>query len=402
MTYIKQPDLGYRSQQSVDGRLRTSTQVSTGDYKQFLNWAPGQFNTVPIGGATNVYEDGLVGGSKMSVTANLDKLMRQSYQWHNYFAGKPLKIELTASAFHLETDVIKRMGYFSTNMVSPYGSNIDGLCFENDGTEWYACIYRNGTVVYKQPKSSWTNQNLIANWTPENFGFYVIEFLYLGGAWARFSIMTEHGLIEVAHYSHINIDPSTFIKSPNQPIRCEIESTGGAGHFNHICSDVAVEGIAKLQGALRTYNTGTTGGLSGMSQDVRYCLMGGRIAQASRNIIVDIKDLSILSQSNDDMLIELIFGGTTVGAPTWGAIPNTNMEAFLGSSLGAVANAVHSGGVSVWSSTIRADRSIDAAFETARKIGHYIDGSPEEAYVCLTPTSSGGSAIGSVNWLEFI
>ena len=48
--------LGYRNQKSADGRLRISSQLSLGDYKQYLNNAGGQYNTELIGNGGATYE----------------------------------------------------------------------------------------------------------------------------------------------------------------------------------------------------------------------------------------------------------------------------------------------------------------------------------------------------------
>jgi hypothetical protein len=401
MSYLNKVDLGYLNQKSVDGRLRISNQISLGDYKQWLNNASGQFNTELIGGGTASYEaSGLTGGTVLSVSANNNAVIRQSYQWHNYFAGKPIKIELTASAFQTQSNVIKRMGYYSSNMVSPFNSTLDGLFFENDGTVERCKIMRAGTEIFNVPRSQWMNQEYLSSFNPANFNFYVIEFLYLGGAIVTFSILTEYGLIPVAQYQHINVDPSAFVKSPNQPVRYEVRSTGGAGTFNQICADVAVEGTLSTIGATRTYNMGATP-LSAMGANTRYALLGLRLLQASRSLTVQPKNISVRSTSNDDLLVELFVGGTLVGTPTWTAVPFTNMEAFSGASL-AVANAVHSGGVKVSSFYLENGTSANQLLETARRLGSYINGAMEQYYVCVTPASAGGAALASIDWLEFI
>jgi len=402
MAYLAQTDLGYKNQKASDGRLRIASQISLGDYKQYLNDAGGQFNTETIGTGSYTYEGALTGGTTLQVSTTSDVVIRQTYQWHNYFAGKPQKIELTASKFDTEANVTKRFGYFSSTTSTPFDNSKDGFYFENDGTEIKCVVSRAGTIVYSLSQSNWLNQSAhSATYDPADFNFYVIEFLYLGGAIVRFSLQTPSGLVKIAEYTHINVDVNTFVKSPNQPIRYEIRSTGGSGTFNHICSDVATEGLGEETGALRTYNTNTTG-LTSMLANTRYALLGIRQATASRNIIFASRIISLVSASNDDLLIEIIFGGTTVGTPTWTAIPFTNAEGFKGSSLGAVANAIHSGGVSVYSGYVGNNEGSNELVMTTRRLGSYINGATEELYLCVTPVSVAATAYGAINWLEFI
>jgi hypothetical protein len=401
MTFIKEhvADLGYLAQKSADGRLRTSSQISQGDYKQINDLAGGSWNTELIGGGTATYEGDAVGGTELAVTAvSGDAVIRQTYQWHNYFAGKPLKVELTASAFQPQSTVTKRMGYFSSSTASPFSASLDGFFFESDGTTLRCKIYRNGTEIFNLPQASWLNQDKLGSFDSSAFNFYVIDFLYLGGAVANFWILTEFGLTKVATYQHINVDQNTFIKSPNQPLRYEISTTGSAGNFNHICCDVAVEGLLSRVGAERTYNTGFTETAT-LTADNRYAILG--IRQAFRNQIIDIRRLSVLSGTADDLLVELYYGGVTVGSPTWGAIPFTYMEGFLGTSLGAVANAVHSGGVRIFGQYVRGAESLATVVDNARRLGSYIDGNLEEAYLCVTPLTANATVVGGIEWVEF-
>jgi hypothetical protein len=395
MTLIKQANLNFRNQLSPDGRLRISNQILQGDYKQHNDIAGGSFNTETIGTGAFAYENSAIGATELAVTTNLDAVIRQTYQWHNYFAGKPTKIELTASAFDAEANVIKRMGYFSSNTTTPFDSNKDGFYFENDGTTIRCKILRNGTEIFNQQQSSWDNQSELTNFDPADFNFYVIEFLYLGGAIANFKVLTEFGLTTVATYQHINVDANTFIKSPNQPVRYEIRSTGGAGTFNHICSDVVSEGFNQETGILKTHNNGSAlVAVNTIGQ--RYALLGVRQALTRRNVVIDLQNIDVIAGSSDNLLWELIFGGTTTPAASFGALPFSNME------VDANAGGTHSGGVVVASGYIFGNSKVTFSLNTARRLGSYINGTLEEAFVCVTPLTSNANAAAAINWREFI
>jgi hypothetical protein len=402
MTFIRQTvsDLNYLNQKSADGRLRISNQISVGDYKQHLDNAGGLFNTEEIAGGLATYEGSVTGGTTLTTTASAgDAAIRQSYQWHPYFAGKPLKIELTASRFDVEANVTKRMGYYSSSTVSPYTATLDGMYFENDGTTIRCKVTRAGTDVFDLAQSSWLNQDKTGSYDPTDFNFYVIDFLYLGGAVVNFWILTEYGLTLIATYQHINVDVNTFVKSPNQPVRYEIVSQGAAGTFNHICSDVAVEGAIARVGAERTFNTDSTATPT-LTTGTRYAVLG--IRQADRRVPIDIRALSILSGTADDLLVELYYGGTTVGTPTWSPIAFTNMTGFAGHTLGAAANLVHSGGVRIYSEYMRGEESLSPSLDNARRLGSFIDGNYEEAYLCVTGLTANATAVGAINWVEFL
>ena len=252
--------------------------------------------------------------------------------------------------------------------------------------------------------ANWLNQNELTSYDAADFNFYVIDFLYLGGAIANFWVLTENGLTLIASYQHINVDQNTFIKSPNQPVRYEMRQTAaGTGLFNQICADVATEGQDSLIGISSSYNTDGNA-LSGLGTNNRYAVLGVRQALASRNISLKFQNLSILSITNDSLLVEVYFGGTTVGAATWAGSPFSNTETFTSATdiAGNNTNRIHSGGVLIASAYITGQSSIDSEIESIRRLGSYIDGTLEEFYLCVTPLSSNAGAYGSVNWIEFI
>lgn len=401
MTFIKESIavLNYRGQLSPDGRQRISSQILAGDYKQHNDAAEGNFNTETINGGAFVYENSAVGGTELQVTTTNDAVIRQTYQWHNYFAGKPLKAEFTASYFQPQTDVIKRMGYFSSNTTTPFDSNKDGMYFESSGGTVHCKVLRNGTEVFSQAQGSWLNQNELGSYDPADFNFYVIDFLYLGGAVVNFWVLTEFGLTKIASYQHINVDQNTFVKSPNQPIRYEIRSTGGAGVFNHICSDVVVEGFDNNVGLVRSFNNGTTT-VDVASTGVRYALLGVRQGANNRNTVLDFIDVDVLSTTPDNLLVELIYGGSTATPAIWN--PLSSVDVFDGNDLAAPADRVHTGGDIIMSAYVVGDGTLSKTVNSVRRIGSLIDGTREEAYVCITSLGANADVVVALNWTEFI
>lgn len=401
MTFIRKADFNYRNQLSVDGRTRISPQILIGDYKQHNDIAGGSYNTELIGTGAFVYENSGVGATELQVTTTSDAVVRQSYQWHNYFAGKPTKSELTASYFQPQTDVIKRMGYFSATTTTPFDANKDGMYFESSGGTIFCKVLRNGTEVFSLAQSSWLNQSELSAYDPTDFNFYMIEFLYLGGAIVNFWIETEFGLTKVASYQHINVDQNTFVKSPTQPIRYEIRSTGGAGVFNQICANVVVEGFDATIGIVNSHNNGSDT-VSIPVAGTRYAMLGIRQAATSRNIVIDIRSVSILANSSDNLLVELYFGGTTATAPTFNPLAFSNIEGFDANTLATAPERIHSGGVKIASLYAAGGGTQDVQADASRRLGSYINGAVEEAYICATPLTTNANGSAAINWTEFI
>lgn len=404
MTWIREVELGTPIQQTADQRVRYSSQVSIGDYKQHTDPAQGYFDRAVIGAGTWDYQQTGTGATRMIVTSGTDAVIAQSYQWHNYYAGKPIKVELTASEFHAETEVSKSIGYYSSTVTTPFETDFDGFMFHNDGTELSCRIYRDGVLMFDKKFGDWDNQELLTNFDPEKFNLYMIDFLYLGGAACRFWVMTEYGLVKVAEYQHIGVDAGTFVKSPNQPIRYEIRSSGGNGGLNHICADVAVEGITSPVGFPFGFNMGATT-MSSLNTATRYALLGVRHLTNGanyRNFVQELRSVSVVGQTADDLLIEIFIGGTLAGTPTWTPIPFTHMEGFAGQLIGGIASSVHSGGVRIHSGYLRGNDSSEVFVQTARRIGSFIDGTSEIMYLCVTPLTNNATVAGGINMYELV
>lgn len=400
MTYIKTFNL---QEANPAGRVRTANQRSQIAYLQSRGKDP-RFDEVISGvGASSTYEGNGIGGVNMVVTNNGEYVIREGKEKNYYYPGSPSKIEMTASNFHLQSGVVKRFGYFSSSIVAPYATVYDGFVLESDDNYHYVKIYRQGTEVYSRRSDAWLNQSKVANWNPQGFGFYVIEFIYLGGAIAVFKILIDGELVPVAEYTHEGVDVSTFVKSPNQPIRYEIRSTGGAGEFNHICGDVASEGTGDQIVDSKSTHIGSEP-ITSLSQDQRYALVGIRLKQADRLQVVDIYNFSILAANADDILIELVIGGTVAG-PVWTDKANSFMQVFNGYTIQeatSIASLQHSGGDVLFSTYMAGNKDKDGLLQNSRRTGSLINGVSEELFVCITPVTNGAQALAAINWNEFI
>ncbi|MFM7856798.1 MAG: hypothetical protein ACKO96_33940, partial [Flammeovirgaceae bacterium] len=107
------------------GRIRVSQLTTLGDYK--ILGADKTFLIESAGTGTGTY-----GSNKfnMSVTSG-QWYVRQSKRYHPYFSGKSQFCEFTFDNFQPETNVNKKVGYFSSSAVSPFNSVYDGFWLES-------------------------------------------------------------------------------------------------------------------------------------------------------------------------------------------------------------------------------------------------------------------------------
>ena len=263
----------------------------------------------------------------MSVTAG-QWMVRQARRFHPYFSGKSQMAECTFDNFGLDAGVVKRVGYFSSNAVSPFDETYDGLWLENTGTSYVFKASRAGTETISADWTTWNNYAAVQDYDFDNFTVILFDFLWLGGAVCRLWLKNESGfiLLHTVHYSGSAQD--VFILSPNQPVRYEIRSTTGAGSFRYICSQVSTEGSINESGLGRTLSTAA---IATATIGTTYPIISLRKASAFRDIAVAIEDLSVfVTTAADQLRWSLQVNPTLSAGLTYAAVPNSAAAVAFG------------------------------------------------------------------------
>ena len=262
-----------------------------------------------VGTGTATYSDNKI---NLSVTAG-QYIIRQSKRFTPYFSGKSQLVEFTFDNFQGETDVTKRVGYFSSDAVAPYNATLDGIYLEDVNGIKYLVCERNGTETIRIAFTSMSNYSAISAYDWENFSVCAVDFLWLGGAVIRFFVKTQTGfeLIHTENYSGTQKD--VFILSPNQPIRYEIRSTGGSGSFRYVCCQIATEGSINESGkTLAVYNLAT---VTTNNVGTIYALKGIKKQVAFRDTAVQIIEMSAISEATNDSGLLMVIKNPTLSAP---------------------------------------------------------------------------------------
>lgn len=360
------------------GRQRVSQLTTLGDYKVLGYDRTLLLETVGDGTGTwntNKYN--------MSVTAG-QWMVRQSRRYHPYFSGKSQMAECTFDNFGLDAGVVKRVGYFSSNAVSPFDETYDGLWLENTGTSYVFKASRAGTETISADWTTWDNYDLVSDYNFDNFTVILFDFLWLGGAVCRLWLKNGNGfiLLHTVHYSGSAQD--VFILSPNQPIRYEIRSTTGVGSFRYICSQVSTEGSINESGLGRTIQSGA---IATATKGTTYPLIAIRKASAFRDIAVAIDDLSVFVTTTQDQLRWSIQVNPTLSAGlTYAAVPNSAVEDAFGNGTITVtaAGTIIAGGTTS-STLIQPTGMLKLNFLSF--LGSTLANVMDEYVLCVTPIS---------------
>ena len=336
MSFIYNNAVKYSDSPNLDafGRLRTSNVTSLLEYKHTYDKLPLVINEVTAGTATSVY-DKPNSQVVMSVSTNNDYVIRQGVARGIYQPGKGQIFEASFSDFQLQTNVIKRVGYFTTSTSAPYNSVVDGFFLESNGQTGIVSfqIWQSGTTTFSAESTSWLTTDYDVtniNWSKTQLMF--TDFQWLGVGRVRFGVVIDGQFKLFTTSTGTNNLDNVYMKSPNQPVRYEIRSVSGgaSGSFNMICSQVSLEGsINSLQKS--------TSVLAFTAQTkptayVTYPILGYRLNtnyEGANITLSDIQSLNITNPSKADYLVTVQYNPTLSSTSSWTSITDTPVQYSL-------------------------------------------------------------------------
>ncbi len=404
MSFIYNNAVKYSDSPNLDafGRLRTAAVTNLVDIKHVYDKNPLQVNEVTAGTATSIFSQEYA-RVRMSTSANNDLVIRQSKTHPIYQPGKSQLFEGSFSNFQLETNVIKRVGCFTSTSVSTYNSVFDGFFLESNGVSNTISfqIWRSGTTIFTAATTSWvTNEFDPANLVWSNTQLITVDYQWLGVGRMRFGIALSGQTIYFTEHNCSNNESLVYMSSPNQPIRYEIRQVGaGSGSFDMICSQVSTEGA--LNGLYSTvgviHSSTTTLSTSG----TKYPYIGYRLKQSYKSVTSQYSSLSILNTSNDNYLMTIEYNPTLSATPTWTDIPNSPFQYSLGTGATTVTSPGHimssligEAGASALT-TIKVD-------DNQIRVGSNINGTLDEMWVCITPLGANATFLGTAEILYYL
>jgi hypothetical protein len=336
-------------------------------------------------------------------------VVRQTKRFNPYSSGKSQLVECTFDNFQIQANTVKRVGYFSSNAVSPYASNYDGVWLENDGTTIRLRAARLGVSTADIPWTSWDNYSLISGYNWANFTIAIFDFLWLGGSQLRLFIKTDAGFILAHTFKYAGSSPDTFIYSPNQPVRYEIRSTTGVGSFRYICSAVSVEGAHDDEGynvSVQSLSTnaipsntvatiGTTYPILAVRKKVAFRDMTCRFIGTGLNLIANSDAGRWSIQLNPTLSAPLTFGDLT---------PVNGIERALGSTTAPITITVTTQGKILASGIVSANTSIQSGvFEKdfLSYLGCSINNTMDVLVLCFTPITASITLNATMTFKEY-
>ena len=335
MTFTTIPD----TLTDAAGRQQVSQPVSVGDYR-FVDEVLSEDVSFFIIGTGGVVKNTTSPSATLSATSSGDFAMLQTRQSHPYLAGKAMLIEFTMFGFDTTASVVKRAGYFhqsvafGTPATPTAADNIEGIWFENDGTDLRLKVASVYTVSLNVAQGSWNGDNMDGTGASgitlnlANFNVFKIEFLWLGGAVVEFSVVIGKKKHILHTFDYPNTAPAPITTTGQLPLTWSIHNTAAvADTFDVICATVAVMSendnlVGRHHAVISGDDTGNTTALT------FYPLIGIRLDKSdvkNRNICVFTREFGISTVDATAHYAYYLYyarGGLTITgtAPTWTSV----------------------------------------------------------------------------------
>lgn len=248
---------------------------------------------------------------------------RETNKVFAYQAGKSLLSMNTFVMSPAKTNLLQRVGYFSTQ---------NGFYLELDGN---SLTFVERTSVggslseTRVPQSQWNgdkldgtdNSEFTLDITKSQILWMDLEWLGVGSVRIGFVI---NGKFIVCHtFHHANILESTYIATASLPIRYEIRNkntTSGSSTLKQICSTILSEGGYELRGCQHNINLPVSAPRICSIAGVYYPVISIRL-KASPNKLDSVVILSALSAigvgNNQIFNWKIVENGTTSGGGAW-------------------------------------------------------------------------------------
>lgn len=394
----------------IASNTKVSQPTTWGDYK-FQNGIETGFWDSRGTGTVTLEE----GGVTMSVAAG-EYIVRKTFQSHPYLSGKPQNVESTVVNFAPQAGVIKRIYYGSSSAVAPFNTDYDGFFIVSDGDadEVRIEIYNKdvqATPIHSKPQDKWGNTLEGTDW--DNFTIFNFDFLWLGGAGARyFKGLDNNPFLEIAHEG---LFPYLISSRPDFPLGYSIHSTTGAGSMKQICTEISSLGpispTGNPFGMLRANSD-----IDANATNVYYAICGIRLKTGCPNASVVVKAFSIISTINDELHVEIRINptiasreeleqadGTAVGVgDNWDQGESGSCVEYAFGETDAVSSRTQvTGGRIVYSSTMASNSTVNNPFSNEIRLGSALDGAAQEFWLIVRPITTNADVYGTFTWDEY-
>lgn len=336
MTYLFDDAITYDDSTNIDafGNLRTSSARIVGEYRVnagVSNNAEYVSLTAGAGSRTFNYTRKCV--QLTTNTANGDRVVHQSRQYHPYIAGTSNKYLMTFKMSTAKANLQQMAGCFDDS---------NGIFFRMNGLTPEVVVRKNGVDNEVVAQSSWNKDRVDGSANEYNKSGFSADFskchiLYIDYQWlgvgrVRIGFVLDGKPTVVHEFRHANITVEPYMFSAALPVRWEIKNNGAVAsgsQFDAICAGVYCEGSEREMGFTGSISTdGTITTVSNTTDG--QCLLAVRLKNTLNGLpirhLVRLKEWTLYSTNDAQYKIVLLNDTSKFsGTPTWNAVPGRSV-----------------------------------------------------------------------------
>ncbi len=302
-----------------------------------LHMAYSNLNTLygeAFGGAGASTFDITKSACDLAVSANNDYAIRQTRSRWKYRSGKVKVALFTFSRFEAQAGVSKRVGLFNGGQVAPFNT-FDGVYMESSDAGYSFNAANNGAIV-SVSQAQWYDRldgtgpsGIVMDWSKGQL--IEINFLWLGYAGAVAYVYNNGEKYKFAELWFANSATKPFMLSPNQPMRYELRSNGGAGTFTQGCATVGnFGGGARIS---KQIGIDSALGLTLASTASWYLLYAFRLRSTRLDASCKIADFTLLPTNNNNVVYCVVWNPTFSALPTYQQLIYLDVEVATGNGV---------------------------------------------------------------------
>lgn len=407
---VSESTVSYRNSGQVDGygRLRVSNPRNLFAFDQSYQVGSTVKFVNRITGSGSVTYSGTNNNTTLSCTTNAtDSAVFQSRDYFIYQSGTSTLVLFTAVIGAQKTNCNKYIGYFDDN---------DGLYFTMNGSTGINIGYRSsvsGSIVNTLvPRSSWNGDKCDGtgssglNLDYSKVGFWYIDFQWQGGGRVRWGFYSNGSPVIMHQIDFVNTLTVPYLKTPNLPIRFEIDNTGTTASTTSMiamCVGLSLETLTDPTGLnhSRFTTNDPTPALNILTPIMSIRMRTTFESKTTRMKIVFSETGLISTNANNVYSYSIIWGGTLTGA-SW-SNQNTTYSCMEWDQNATVVT----GGVVTKTGLFNSSNSVIDSSRNYLDFNDYpmgldVDGAnPPIITLAVTRINGGGSVVyGSMQWEE--
>lgn len=332
MTYLFDDAIRYDDSPNLDafGGLRTTSARIIGEYRINLGVASAlEYVSLTAGSGVRTTNFNKKQVELTTTTANGDRVVHQTRQYHPYIAGTSNKFLMTFKMDTAKANLQQMVGAFDDD---------NGIFFRMNGTTPEVVVRKGGVDNEVVARTAWNKDRLDGSMNEFNQSGFTIDFtkchiLYLDYQWlgvgrVRIGFVINGKPIVVHEFYHANNTVEPYMFSAGLPVRWELKNNGAvasASQMNAICAGVYCEGSEREVGF--TVSVSTDGTVQTVTNTTDgQCLLAIRLKNSINGlpvrVLARLKEWALYS-TNDAQYKVVIFNDASkfANTPSWTAVP---------------------------------------------------------------------------------